>query len=606
MRRFELHEEASGKFWEIDLDGASFRVRFGKLGAPGQTQTKTFDTAAAAEKAAAALVREKTKKGYVERDADAAAKPTGGKKPAGGASAGTSQEPIESLFRRLLDLCAMADPNLELAAGATDAQLAKLEAALGFALPADLAAILRVSNGVTSSELHAEGFLSLDELLEQWRFHYEPTPPMEPSTEDRRLVPICNDSSVITYLVATPGAKHEGALALWDNDGDSWGDTSERVAPSLRAHLEKQEAKARKSLPKGVPLIEGFAFGAEPSPAQVDALVTALAAKKGAIHNELGSLTRNRAVGRAVLEGLLRLPKVDLFAHEDNHAQLAALADVIDVELLLAGLDRYTKVKSKTSDGRFLEGWIGATYDIVAHLVARDPAKVAAHRFGGLARDGHALTARRLGVGPALSNELKLRVVRECYVPPSELLEIGGAPPKRTEANGDPFDFALAPLFDSIGEYRRLLIDFILAPDSAELIFPRALIGQALQAASAEEAAVVLTRGSVTSVYDVLAYHTPAESRSKTLVDAVALLPDTVDGYLNVKKAIAILAAYVAASREQRPFPELDDWLRHVNLMPGFYESSFATDFTWAPVLAALGPERVKKAFARYPLVAGT
>lgn len=66
MRRFELIEGTSSKFWEIDLDGSGVTVRFGRLGTNGQTQTKTFADAAAAKKEHDKLVKEKTGKGYAE------------------------------------------------------------------------------------------------------------------------------------------------------------------------------------------------------------------------------------------------------------------------------------------------------------------------------------------------------------------------------------------------------------------------------------------------------------------------------------------------------------------------------------------------------------
>jgi uncharacterized protein (TIGR02996 family) len=83
MRRFEFQEGTSNKFWEISVEGSAFTVRYGKIGANGQTQTKTFKDAAKAEAEANKLIAEKTKKGYVEvaaaddAPATASAKPTG-------------------------------------------------------------------------------------------------------------------------------------------------------------------------------------------------------------------------------------------------------------------------------------------------------------------------------------------------------------------------------------------------------------------------------------------------------------------------------------------------------------------------------------------------
>lgn len=79
MRRFELVEGTSSKFWEVSVDEKELVVRFGRIGTQGQTQLKAFPTA---EKAAAErdkLVKEKTKKGYSEVTAPEAE--AGGKTP---------------------------------------------------------------------------------------------------------------------------------------------------------------------------------------------------------------------------------------------------------------------------------------------------------------------------------------------------------------------------------------------------------------------------------------------------------------------------------------------------------------------------------------------
>jgi len=65
-RHFEFVEGAAAKFWEIAIEGTDVTVRFGRIGANGQTQTKSFADAAAAQKHADKLVAEKSGKGYVE------------------------------------------------------------------------------------------------------------------------------------------------------------------------------------------------------------------------------------------------------------------------------------------------------------------------------------------------------------------------------------------------------------------------------------------------------------------------------------------------------------------------------------------------------------
>ena len=66
MQRFELIEGKSSKFWEVQTEGESLTVRYGRIGTNGQTQTKTFASADAALKERDKLIKEKTGKGYAE------------------------------------------------------------------------------------------------------------------------------------------------------------------------------------------------------------------------------------------------------------------------------------------------------------------------------------------------------------------------------------------------------------------------------------------------------------------------------------------------------------------------------------------------------------
>lgn len=65
-RRFEFQEGGSSKFWEIEQDGSSVTVRYGRIGAAGTAKTTAFSGDAEAAKEVDKLVREKTKKGYQE------------------------------------------------------------------------------------------------------------------------------------------------------------------------------------------------------------------------------------------------------------------------------------------------------------------------------------------------------------------------------------------------------------------------------------------------------------------------------------------------------------------------------------------------------------
>ena len=83
-RYFEFSEGTSNKFWEVWREGTVVNTRYGKIGTPGQTTIKDQSDEAAAEKLWAKLINEKTKKGYVERDApNAAPAPKVAPKPKG-------------------------------------------------------------------------------------------------------------------------------------------------------------------------------------------------------------------------------------------------------------------------------------------------------------------------------------------------------------------------------------------------------------------------------------------------------------------------------------------------------------------------------------------
>lgn len=65
-RRFEFVGGSSAKYWEIFFAGTDVSIRYGRIGAAGQTLTKSFPTTAAAQKHAEKLIGEKIGKGYVE------------------------------------------------------------------------------------------------------------------------------------------------------------------------------------------------------------------------------------------------------------------------------------------------------------------------------------------------------------------------------------------------------------------------------------------------------------------------------------------------------------------------------------------------------------
>lgn len=66
MRRFELIEGKSSKFWEIECEGCDYNVRYGRIGTAGQSLAKTAASEERAQAEVDRLIREKTGKGYVE------------------------------------------------------------------------------------------------------------------------------------------------------------------------------------------------------------------------------------------------------------------------------------------------------------------------------------------------------------------------------------------------------------------------------------------------------------------------------------------------------------------------------------------------------------
>jgi len=66
-RYFEFVEGSSAKFWAVKVEGSTFFTRYGKIGTPGQTTQKDYDSDDKAQAEANKLVAEKTKKGYAEK-----------------------------------------------------------------------------------------------------------------------------------------------------------------------------------------------------------------------------------------------------------------------------------------------------------------------------------------------------------------------------------------------------------------------------------------------------------------------------------------------------------------------------------------------------------
>lgn len=66
-RYFEFVEGNSSKFWEVSQSGNTMTTRWGRIGAAGQSKTKTLADELAVANAVTVLIDQKTDEGYVEK-----------------------------------------------------------------------------------------------------------------------------------------------------------------------------------------------------------------------------------------------------------------------------------------------------------------------------------------------------------------------------------------------------------------------------------------------------------------------------------------------------------------------------------------------------------
>lgn len=69
-RSFQYTDAKSNKFWTITLEGSSHTVSYGRIGASGKTETKTFSTKELAKQSYEKLIQQKLSKGYIEVNQD--------------------------------------------------------------------------------------------------------------------------------------------------------------------------------------------------------------------------------------------------------------------------------------------------------------------------------------------------------------------------------------------------------------------------------------------------------------------------------------------------------------------------------------------------------
>ncbi|WP_434420117.1 SMI1/KNR4 family protein [Nannocystis pusilla] len=520
-----------------------------------------------------------------------------------------ANDEFSQFFLDLLDLCAV-NPAARVPPGASEADLAALEAELEFPLPADLRTALLLSDGLEAPELAGPGsdagLLSVAGIRERWRF----VRGLDDSA-DRRLLPIADDNGVLRYLVLIPNSKHFGAVATWDSDGDAWGVVGGKPVPSLRALLEKALPKLQKKVPKGMPVIPGFARGAVPEPDDLAAIVTGLQTsvkKHKPVDDRLLLFARNEALLTAIVDALLRAG-APLLALAEHHEYVARVAGRVDAGLLLAALAKYEPVAAPHAP-RLLLDWSGHLDDIAAALIARVPAEVdaVAGKFAPAVQLGLALVRVRLGpqARDTLPADLPRRLIRECE-PPDHFVRPDGKGGVETLLRPEgvpPLVFALAPYFEDSAALAREVLAYALSepPNASRVGFDPSrpitratwLIAPALAVATPEQFAGLLQR---VGFHETTLVDAAAPGQSALLAAAAAHLdaPARADD-----RAELLWAAYRVAARDGQPLPDRDDWLQPAH--EGGHDPRVDPD-RFAPVMVALGPERFERLLAGRPIV---
>ncbi|MBW2735708.1 MAG: WGR domain-containing protein [Deltaproteobacteria bacterium] len=163
MSYYEYRDAKSHKFWEITLAGTEVTTRWGRVGAKGQTKTKSYADEEAAAKDAEKQTRSKTKKGYVETGDDDAVAPLSG---------------YVARFRKMVETLERHDDvrvvRFEVGDPATTEQISAVEEHLGAKLSPVLRSLYTQANGLVLAWTHPgdEGYdsdnLESDDLDNDW------------------------------------------------------------------------------------------------------------------------------------------------------------------------------------------------------------------------------------------------------------------------------------------------------------------------------------------------------------------------------------------------------------------------------------------------------
>ncbi len=269
MRRFELVEGKSAKFWQADVSGTTFVVEYGRLGTGGQRKEKDFGNEAAARRELEKKIAEKLREGYSEVAAGAAAAAPKGAKGAQAASAklelppriatSSSAPPEAALLASVAALSALAASvgRRSFVTAHAHRRARRALRALGGADPAAHPALARELDRVLDLAVREGGpRLSVGRCLEL--LSELPTPAFERAMErwaDAKKAP-----SSVAWLASEIEALGDAELAfrlgalLLDRPGRSmssepgWSRKLSALLPHLQAQLVRRSSSPRKHL----------------------------------------------------------------------------------------------------------------------------------------------------------------------------------------------------------------------------------------------------------------------------------------------------------------------------------------------------------------------
>ena len=181
--RLTFKEGSSDKFWEIQVDGNTHTVTFGRSGTDGQSKTKRFGSPADATKDAEKLIAEKRKKGY--QPASSATKPAATKPRAARIVTKVGKVPVPPLLQEFqtffaaqpADSLAIEGLTFEAVPASYDRKIAAKLEKVGFVFfelgEGSMIVVLQVDGRTPVALLDSEGgerllASSIEELLVAW------------------------------------------------------------------------------------------------------------------------------------------------------------------------------------------------------------------------------------------------------------------------------------------------------------------------------------------------------------------------------------------------------------------------------------------------------